>query len=253
MPQNTKLRFSIVVPCYNESAYVASAIKSLKSQTYTGPYEIIVVDNNSTDKTAEIAKSLGVKVVKEKNAGVCYARQKGTDAARGEIIVSTDADSTFDKDWLKRIDEAFAQSDDIVAVTGPFSYDGGPIWSSYADSLFNLLDLIYKLTGIVLYSPAANLSFKKSAWEGYNTTMTQYGDEMDQLKRFRKKGKVVFKSHLVVKTSARRLERGLLYNIFITLLAYSIIEYNLNRLFKRRFFGQAPAFREENKSEKYYI
>lgn len=253
MPQKSQPRFSIVVPCYNESAYIANAIESLRKQTFKGSYEIIVVDNNSTDKTGEIAKSLGVRVVKEKQAGVCFARQKGTEAARGEIVVSTDADSTFDKNWLKRIDEAFSQSEDVVAVTGPFTYDGGPLWSGYADILFNGLGLIYKVTGKVLYSPASNLSFKKSAWDGYNTTMTQYGDEMDQLRKLRRKGKVVFNSHNVVKTSARRLQKGLLYNIFITLLAYSILEYNLNRLFKRRFFGQAPAFREEPETEKSYI
>jgi glycosyltransferase involved in cell wall biosynthesis len=252
MSQKTQLRFSIVIPCYNESACIASAITSLRKQTFTGTYEIIVVDNKSTDKTGAIAKSMGVRVVKEKQAGVCFARQAGTEAAKGEIVISTDADSTFDKNWLKNIDETFKQSEDIVAVTGPFTYNGGPIWSGYADILFNTLGLIYRLTGKVLYSPASNLSFKKSAWEGYNTTMTQYGDEMDQLRKLRRRGKVVFKPHNIVKTSPRRLEKGLLYNIFISLLAYSILEYNLNRLFKRRFFGQAPAFREETETEKIY-
>lgn len=253
MTKETKTRFSIVVPCYNESAYIKKTIKSLQAQTFPDPYEIIIVDNCSTDNTARIAKSMGVKVVKEKRAGVCFARQKGTEVARGEIVVSTDADSTFDKNWLKRIDQAFNQSDDIVAVTGPFTYDGGPVWSGYADILFNALGLIYNLTGKVLYSPASNFAFKKSAWEGYNTTMTQYGDEMDQLRKLKRKGKVVFKSHLIVKTSARRLQKGLLYNVFISLLVYSILEYNLNRLFKRRFFGQAPAFREVAETEKSYI
>ncbi|HET8991802.1 MAG TPA: glycosyltransferase family 2 protein [Candidatus Saccharimonadales bacterium] len=253
MSQNSQLRFSIVIPCFNEGSYITHAIKSLKKQNFDDEYEIIIVDNNSTDKTAEIAKSLGVKVVSEKKAGVCYARQKGTEVASGEIIISTDADSTFDTNWLKNIDHTFKQSDDIVAVVGPFTYNGGPVWGAYADLLFNILGLIYKFTGRVLYSPAANLSFKKSAWEGYNTTMTQYGDEMDQLRKLRKKGKVVFKPNITVKTSARRLQKGLLYNIFISLLVYSILEYNLNRMFKRRFFGQAPHFVEEPETDKSYI
>jgi glycosyltransferase involved in cell wall biosynthesis len=99
------LRFSIVVPAYNEASYVGAALRSLQAQDYPGPYEIIVVDNNSTDGTGEIAASYGVTVVKEMEPGVCQARQRGTAEARGEIVVSTDADTVQPIDWLSRIDQ----------------------------------------------------------------------------------------------------------------------------------------------------
>ena len=67
------IRFSVVVPCYNEESYLRDAIQSLQQQDYDGEYEIVVVDNNSTDATADIARGLGVRVVTETAPGV-YSR-----------------------------------------------------------------------------------------------------------------------------------------------------------------------------------
>src|SRR4051794_27972494 len=93
-------RFSIVVPAYNEVAYLGLALQALLQQDFAEPYEIIVVDNDSTDRTGEIAASYGVTVVRETARGVCQARQRGTIEARGEIVVSTDADTVPPRDWL---------------------------------------------------------------------------------------------------------------------------------------------------------
>ena len=89
-----QMRFSIIVPAYNEAAYLGRALDSLLHQDYNGRYEVIVVDNNSTDGTAAIAAQYGVPVVTEPQQGVCAARQRGVDCATGEIIISTDADTT---------------------------------------------------------------------------------------------------------------------------------------------------------------
>ena len=89
-----QLRFSVIVPAYNEAAYLDRALGSLLHQDYDGEYEVIVVDNNSCDDTAAIAAQYGVQVVTEPQQGVCAARQRGVDCARGEIIISTDADTT---------------------------------------------------------------------------------------------------------------------------------------------------------------
>jgi cellulose synthase/poly-beta-1,6-N-acetylglucosamine synthase-like glycosyltransferase len=59
------VRISVVIPCYNEADYLADAIRSLHQQAYAGEYEIVVVDNNSTDATVDIARGLGVRVVSE--------------------------------------------------------------------------------------------------------------------------------------------------------------------------------------------
>lgn len=239
-------RFSIVIPAYNEAQYIAKTLQSLHEQDFDGSYEIIVVDNNSTDATADVAKGLGARVVEEKQPGVCFARQKGSQVAHGEIIISTDADTSFSPRWLSRIDKAFKKDERIVAVTGPCRYTEGPIWASvYPYLLFGLVSIGYKLTKKTFYASATNIAFKKSAWHGYNTLLTQGGDELDLLHKLRHEGRVVFKNGNPTYTSARRLARGFIYNFFVTFLIYYILEYYLNKLFKRRVLGSAPKFRND--------
>ena len=128
-----QVRFSVVVPAYNEAAYLGRALESLQHQDYDGTYEIIVVDNNSTDDTAAIAAGYGVRVVRERQQGVCAARQRGVDCASGEIIISTDADTTQPRDWLRTIDARFAASDRTVAVAGPCRYQNPSWWANIFD------------------------------------------------------------------------------------------------------------------------
>ena len=64
-----QMRFSVIVPAYNEAAYLERALDSLLHQDYDGEYEVIVVDNNSSDDTAAIAAGYGVRVVTEPEQG----------------------------------------------------------------------------------------------------------------------------------------------------------------------------------------
>ena len=88
-----QMRFSVIVPAYNEAAYLGRALDSLLHQDYSGRYEVIVVDNNSTDGTAAIAAAVRRTRRPEPQQGVCAARQRGR-LRHGEIIISTDADTT---------------------------------------------------------------------------------------------------------------------------------------------------------------
>jgi len=240
------LRFSIIVPAYNEGAYLGRALYSLQRQDYDGNYEIIVVDNNSTDNTAAVAARYGVRVVREPLQGVCAARQRGVDHARGEIIISTDADTTQPRDWLRTIDAGFAASEQVIAVAGPCRYENPSWWAkAYPTLLFGLVAVIYVLTGFVFYISATNIAVRRRAFPGYNPKLTQGGDELDLLRRLRRRGQVKWERHNVVITSARRLERGLLYNFFVTFVIYYLLAYMLNRLSRRQRFGMAPAFRQE--------
>ena len=129
MHEHDRIRFSIVVPAYNEAGYLGCSLTSLQDQDFAGPYEIIVVDNNSTDDTAAVAAGYGVRVVNEPEQGVCAARQRGAEVSNGEIIVSVDADTVYPSDWLSTIDERFTASEEIVAVAGPCRF-GNPSWWS---------------------------------------------------------------------------------------------------------------------------
>ncbi len=243
-------RFSIVIPAYNEELFIAATIASLKQQTFNGEYEIIVVDNNCTDQTATIAHSLGAKIVTQKNPGVCWARQAGTLAARGEIIVSTDADTTYPSGWLSRIDQQFKLHPEAIAVGGPCHFVNGPLWGRiYPNLMFGLFHMVYLFTGRAVYASATNIAFRREAWDGYDTNLTQGGDELDLLRRLRKKGKVIFDNWNPSHSSARRLVRGFIYNFFVSWLIFYIIEYNLSRIFKRPVLGSMPKFRNERSPE----
>lgn len=242
---STKIRFSVVVPCFNEANYIGKTLKSLNNQDFEGEYEVIVVDNNCTDKTAEIVKKHNIEVITEKNSGVCFARQSGMIHAKGEIVVSTDADTVHPKDWLSSIDKSFRENPDAVAVCGPCKYYDGPWWGKVYPYFLFYPDFIYsKLINRPFYITATNTAYKKSKFDGYDTTMTQGGDEMYVLHSIKNKGRIVFNYFNPVHTSARRLKGGLFYNLFVSFIFYYILAYNLNKLFKRRIIGTAPAFRE---------
>ncbi|GIW67100.1 MAG: hypothetical protein KatS3mg095_0998 [Candidatus Parcubacteria bacterium] len=85
------MKISVIIPAYNEEKGIENTLKRIPKEVF----EIIVVDNNSTDKTAEIAKKLGAKVVKEARQGYGYALQKGFKTAQGDIIVTLDADGQY--------------------------------------------------------------------------------------------------------------------------------------------------------------
>lgn len=238
-------RFSVVVPAVNEAADIGRCLASLRAQDYPHAFEVIVVDNNSTDETAAIARAHGATVVFEPHPGVCWARQRGTEVARGEIVVSTDADTTFDVSWLSRIADAFDREPSRIAVAGPCRWAGGPRWGAvYAAALFGIVDLLYRLTGRVLYASATNIAFRRGDWSGYDTHLTQGGDELDLLRRLRSVGPVHFELGNPTFTSARRLKRGLIYNVFVTCVFYYLLGYALNRAFGRTVLGTAPEIRD---------
>lgn len=85
-------KISVVIPCYNEEGGVKEVIEALPKEIID---EIIVVDNNSTDRTAEVARSLGATVIHEKRQGYGRAYKTGLPQATGDIIVTMDGDGTY--------------------------------------------------------------------------------------------------------------------------------------------------------------
>jgi hypothetical protein len=82
---------------------------------------------------------------------VCNARQRGAEASRGEIIVSSDADTIYPPGWLSTIDAAFRADQRVIAVAGPCRYTAGPVWGRiYGRLLFGTVDVLYRLTGRVV-------------------------------------------------------------------------------------------------------
>ena len=103
MPKPLAFSLSIVIPAYNEENHLRACLDAIARQTVM-PDEVIVVDNNSTDKTAEIAREYPfVKVLKEKRQGIVYARNRGFNAANSQFIGRIDSDTRLPRDWVGRV------------------------------------------------------------------------------------------------------------------------------------------------------
>jgi glycosyltransferase involved in cell wall biosynthesis len=85
---------SVVIPAYNAAAYLPDTLRSIAAQSLR-PLEVVVVDDGSTDDTAAIARSFGVRVITQTNGGISMARNTGTQAARGEYIAFLDSDDLW--------------------------------------------------------------------------------------------------------------------------------------------------------------
>ena len=86
-------KVSVVFPAYNEEGNIATAVKDFLATDVVD--ELIVVDNNSKDNTAELAKKSGAKVIKETRQGYGWANRRGLKEAKGDIIITAEPDGTF--------------------------------------------------------------------------------------------------------------------------------------------------------------
>lgn len=129
MRDSKKLTLSIVIPVYNEEDYLKACLDSIVSQTEL-PDEVIVVDNNSKDKSSAVARSFKfVRILPEACQGIVYARDTGFNACRSDLIGRIDADSTLPPDWVAKMKQNYraAGSPEMFAATAPADFrNSGP-------------------------------------------------------------------------------------------------------------------------------
>lgn len=211
------ISITVIIPAYNEEKTIAKCLTSVLRQKVKAD-EIVVVNNNSTDKTVEIAKSFSVRVIDEKKQGMISARNAGFDYVKSDIIARTDADSMVPQNWIAKIKELFLQRD-VLAVSGPaYFFDlPGTVKLSYLSSrlLFKLVEKRIKTD--CLFGP--NMALRKSAWEKVRkevcTTDALVHEDIDLAIHLSKYGKIKFDSKLIIATSARRWKKP-----------YSYLEYS---------------------------
>ncbi|HVN27962.1 MAG TPA: glycosyltransferase, partial [Candidatus Binataceae bacterium] len=116
-PLKTTPKVSVIVCAHDAASTIGACLESLKTQRYPN-YETIVVDDGSTDATAQVAESAGARVVRIEHRGLGAARNAGIAAAAGEIIAFIDADARADSDWLYHLIEAITRRG-AAAAGGP--------------------------------------------------------------------------------------------------------------------------------------
>jgi glycosyltransferase involved in cell wall biosynthesis len=138
---------TVVIPCYNEEEGIAQVIPALPDSVD----EVIVVDNNSTDRTSEVAKSLGARVVFEKRKGYGAAYQAGLSAVTGDITVTMDGDGTYPMEQIEEcVDYLIDNNLDFVSASRfPLKDPGAMNFSNkIGNAVLTLATLVLFMRGI---------------------------------------------------------------------------------------------------------
>lgn len=213
---------SFVIPAYNEELYLPKCLDSILSQTKKmnlvqgRDFEIVVVNNASTDKTAEIAESYpGVILVNEQRKGLSYARQAGFEKAKGDLIANLDADTTLTDGWINFVLNEFSKNPDLAALSGPHVFSelsnlensAIKIFYSFGMIAYFFNKFIFKIGSMI---QGGNFVVRKKALQkigGFNTDFVFYGEDTDIAKRLYKVGDVRFTFKMPIWASARRIQK----------------------------------------------
>ena len=223
------IRFSFVVPAYNEEVLLGACLNAIRAEVErTGAdAEIVVVDNASTDQTAEVARSVrGVVVVHEARKGLVQARKAGFEASSGVLVANIDADTLVPRGWIDRVEAEFARDPALVTVSGPYDYYDVPMRIRLAARVFYVVGFgTYCFNRYVLrvgsMVQGGNFVLKRDALiraGGFDPSFTFYGEDTDIARRMTQVGKVKFTWALMAKSSGRRLRGD---GLIMTGLRYS--------------------------------
>ncbi|OGG26010.1 hypothetical protein A2960_05650 [Candidatus Gottesmanbacteria bacterium RIFCSPLOWO2_01_FULL_39_12b] len=228
---------TIAIPTYNEEKYLPDCLTAIRNQSYKNKFELLVIDNNSTDNTARIAKSFGARVVKESQKGSLFAKHCCFSQARGDIVVTTDADSVPPYNWLSCLLAPFEKDDKVIAVTGLVKY---PDNTTVKFNFSSFDQFCQKTINRFLSSPitmrAPNRAILKNVYfasGGIDVLGAPSEDEYFLVKKLRKFGKIVFLPDLIVQTSDRRQKNRDFSYLFVDLLWKLVINGHIRHFFHK--------------------
>ncbi len=159
---------SVVVPCYNAEGTIKYCIEALFSQNYPADqYEIIIVDNNSTDKSAEIVRRYPrVRLLSERKQGSYVARNRGLAEAKGEIIAFTDSDCVPVIGWLENIMAAMRSPGvDIVQGSRRFASNSTSLSLLAAYGAEQVAYIFSSCTREIYYGYTNNMAVRRSLFD----------------------------------------------------------------------------------------
>lgn len=207
------MRIAVIVCAHNEQAVIDTCLRGVLAQRRPAD-EVVVVDNASTDLTAQVAAMApGVRVVDEPRKGLVIARDTGARATSADLLVYTDADCRPPRVWLERIEQHFAARPSLVALSGPYRYydwhlPGRALIRAYDLSVAPITHVFVRHVlrrGAVLYG--GNFAVRREALDaigGFDTSIEFHGEDTNLGRRLAAIGAVALCGDCVVETSARR-------------------------------------------------
>ena len=239
---NLRNKLAVIIPAYNEEKNIVKCLKSLKNQTYKN-FEIIVVNNNSTDKTADIARKFADKVYNCPIQGFVPTRNFGAKRAKTELISFLDADSYVDKTWVEEIIRTFDNNPSLVGLTGRGCYIEKNKTKRILYNTFQFFcDLVIRIMNSMdhYYLTANNMAIKRKIFlnlGGFDNFIIE--DKWFSIKlRENKDNKCIFDKNMKVHYSGRRFHKcGFLKTIIGWGVAHlrkkSLTKYDKVQIIKR--------------------
>lgn len=209
---------SIVIPAFNEEETIGLCLTSLSKQTTRRQFEVIIINNNSTDNTAKVVSKfknkLNLRLILEKKKGRGAARARGFDEAKGNIIFTTDADTIIPKDWIESFMKGFSD-ERVVAVTGTCKIRDN---SWIENEIFNFFQpwtmVVYRLIMQNYWLSGFSFAIRKDIYlkAGKIDTKLNALDDFDLTFRVMKFGKIQIVKNPVI-TSGRRFRGNFIMGV----------------------------------------
>ncbi len=200
-----------MIPALNDAPMLEACLRALNSQTRRAD-EVIVVDNGSTDATADVARAAGARVIAEPLRGIFPATAAGFDAAAGDLLARLDADSVPPADWLERIVAAFESDAALDLLSGPGDFYGSNRVIHWAAEHLYIGGYMWFVGALLGHDClfGSNLALRASAWRRLRTTvhrsMREIHDDLDLTINLAPDMGVRFDRSLRVGVSARPFE-----------------------------------------------
>ena len=231
------MTISVIVCAHNEERFIAACLYSLLAQSRI-PDEIIVINNASSDRTAEVARAVPhVRVIDEPCKGLVIARERARREARGDVLVYLDADCRAPISWLARIASRFERKPGLLASSGNYRFYDWDWWGrtlirGYDFTLGPATHVLVKYVlraGVVFYG--GNFAVRREALErigGFDTSIEFHGEDTNLGRRLFAIGPVELAYDCYLYTSARRynaMGKGTVFRLYVRNFVSEILRH----------------------------